>query len=92
MLSVNVCSHLLFALKLLKSQSRFAAPLLSPTATRTMASSMAKRLEGKTIVVTGASSGIGKSTGASAASMSPRNEADAIQQWSLPARRPRVSS
>ncbi|KAK4692503.1 hypothetical protein P7C71_g4721, partial [Lecanoromycetidae sp. Uapishka_2] len=30
-----------------------------------MASAMAKRLEGKTIVVTGASSGIGKSTGAS---------------------------
>ncbi len=33
------------------------------TAKRTMTSAMAKRLEGKTVVITGASSGIGRSTG-----------------------------
>lgn len=38
-------------------------PVQFGSSRRTMASAMAKRLEGKTIVVTGASSGIGKSTG-----------------------------
>lgn len=46
-----------------------AAPFLNhigvvrPGAQRSMATAMAKRLEGKSIVITGASSGIGKSTG-----------------------------
>ena len=46
-----------------------------------MATAMAKRLEGKTVVVTGASSGIGKSTGLSAASAFDYDHADEIQQW-----------
>ena len=38
-----------------------------------MATAMAKRLEGKTILVTGASSGIGKSTALEFARTSPKN-------------------
>lgn len=56
---------------------RTPTPFIFPAAhtafKRTMASAMAKRLEGKTIVVTGASSGIGKSTALEFAKTSPKN-------------------
>jgi 3-hydroxy acid dehydrogenase/malonic semialdehyde reductase len=49
-------------------------PKLAIPALRTMASSaMSKRLEGKTIVITGASSGIGKSTAIEFARTAPKN-------------------
>lgn len=47
------------------------APRLAPF--RTMASAVAKRLEGKTIVITGASSGIGRSTAVEFARTAPKN-------------------
>jgi 3-hydroxy acid dehydrogenase / malonic semialdehyde reductase len=48
--------------------------LANPTLLRAMTSSaMSKRLEGKTIVITGASSGIGKSTAIEFARTSPKN-------------------
>ena len=48
-----------------------------------MATAMAKRLGGKTVVVTGASSGIGKSTGLRTALNLDKYQADEIQQWNL---------
>jgi 3-hydroxy acid dehydrogenase / malonic semialdehyde reductase len=51
-----------------------AAPLLVPLFTkRTMTSAIAKRLEGKTIVITGASSGIGRSCAFEFARTQPDN-------------------
>lgn len=56
----------------------------------TMATAMAKRLEGKTIVVTGASSGIGKSTGhhPSPARSTPKSSLISPKHWNLHVHRP----
>ena len=75
-------SHLLQTIRtasssLLRSSSTTLSPiqpaLTHNTVRRTMASAMSKRLEGKTFLVTGASSGIGKSTAIEFARTSPKN-------------------
>lgn len=50
-----------------------ASQLLSRFLQTRMASAMSKRLEGKTIVITGASSGIGRSTALEFAKTAPKN-------------------
>ena len=57
-----------------------------------MATAIAKRLEGKIILVTGASSGIGKSTGLSAVSTADKQYADDVQRWNSREPRLKVSS
>lgn len=49
----------------------------------TMTTAMGKRLEGKTIVITGASSGIGRSTGFRILNLQLISRSDRIQQWNL---------
>lgn len=57
------------------STSNSFTPLFRPLFTRrTMASAAAKRLTGKTILVTGASSGIGRSTALEFARTAPKND------------------
>ncbi|KAK0645604.1 hypothetical protein B0T16DRAFT_411552 [Cercophora newfieldiana] len=55
------------------SLSPLLAPLFTPATQRTMSSAVAKRLEGKTIVITGASSGIGRSCAFEFARTQPHN-------------------
>jgi 3-hydroxy acid dehydrogenase / malonic semialdehyde reductase len=73
MIPLRTARHVLRSPKSLRNIS-LSLKLANLAILRTMASSaMSKRLEGKTIVITGASSGIGKSTALEFARTSPKN-------------------
>lgn len=73
MISLHTTKHILRSSKALRNCS-LSMKLVAPTLLHTMTSSaMSKRLEGKTIVITGASSGIGKSTALEFARTSPKD-------------------
>ncbi len=73
MLPPRAARHVLLNPSRLRNISLFPK-LTNPTVLRSMASSaMSKRLEGKTIIITGASSGIGKSTAIEFARTAPKN-------------------
>jgi 3-hydroxy acid dehydrogenase / malonic semialdehyde reductase len=73
MLPLRTVRHVLRSPNVLRNIS-LSPKVAIPNFFRTMSSSaMSKRLEGKTIVITGASSGIGKSTALEFARTSPKN-------------------
>src|SRR5271155_2811428 len=73
MLPLRTARHVLRSPNVLRNIS-LSPKVAIPNFFRTMSSSaMSKRLEGKTIIITGASSGIGKSTALEFARTSPKN-------------------
>src|SRR5436305_11464654 len=73
MFSFQSCAHLIRSTVNFAHSSFPLLPHIRPLVQRTMATAMGKRLAGKTIVITGASSGIGRSTAMEFARTSPQN-------------------